>query len=228
MKLYLKYYGAQNSADDDSFYHLDVPLETFIVLVLYRYLEINPSNVVVHFVQCKATSNVLRVVLPRSMIRGNQSVNFTDATNTLPNDGDPALFCQLPSISIESINTIVSGLCGVCRRLTKQHITTSKKAEGLLGFKGNTLVAPADASLWTKFCEIDIIRCVEDVLSFDANSTTTVPNELGQFESHLLQPLKSHNIYKLINLVNNVRISSDEEHRKLVGVEQRFDFHANH
>ncbi|XP_035913436.1 glutathione S-transferase C-terminal domain-containing protein homolog isoform X1 [Anopheles stephensi] len=228
MKLYLKYYYRAPGSVDDSLHHLDVPLETFVVLALYRYLEINPSNVVVHFVQCKATSNVLRVVVPRSTIRGDQSVNFIDATNTVPNDEHPALFCQLPSISIERINTIVSGLCGVCRRLTKEHIATvSATSEGLLGFKGNTLVAPADASLWTKFCEVDIIRCVEDLLTLEPVASS-LPHELGQFESHLLQPLKSHNIYKLINLVNNVRISSDEEHQKLVGVDQRFDFHANH
>ncbi|XP_050072471.1 glutathione S-transferase C-terminal domain-containing protein homolog [Anopheles maculipalpis] len=222
MKLYLKYYRAEDSAADDTFYHLEVPLETFIVLVLYRYLEINPSNVVVHFVQCKATSNVLPVVVPRSMIVGN----FIAAPNMLQND-DPALYCQLPSISIERIDTIVSGLCGVCRRLTKEHVKESPKSEGLLGFKGNTLVAPADASLWTKFCEIDIIRCVEDLLSYEVDGSN-FPNELGQFESHLQQPLKSHNIYKLINLVNNVRISSNEEHQKLVAAEERFDFHANH
>uniref|UniRef100_A0A240PM43 Methyltranfer_dom domain-containing protein n=1 Tax=Anopheles epiroticus TaxID=199890 RepID=A0A240PM43_9DIPT len=73
-----------------------------------------------------------------------------------------------------------------------------------------------------------MIRCVEEVLKFDANGGAILPPEIGQFESHLLQPLKSHNIYKLINLVNNVRISSDEEHRKLVSAEQQFDFHANH
>ena len=40
---------------------LGVPLESYIVLVLYRYLELNPTDVVVHFVQCKATTNVLSV-----------------------------------------------------------------------------------------------------------------------------------------------------------------------
>uniref|UniRef100_A0A1I8JUP9 Methyltransferase domain-containing protein n=1 Tax=Anopheles funestus TaxID=62324 RepID=A0A1I8JUP9_ANOFN len=227
MKLYLKYYQIAHEPVIDcphqpsSLHYLDVPLESYIVLVLYRYLEIDQSNVVVHFVQCKATSNVLRVAFPSSKL--HQSVFFTD-DKPFPND--PALSCQLPSISVERIGTIVSGLCGVCRRLTKEHILASAGSKGLLGFKGNTLVAPADASLWTKFCEVDIIRCVEELLTFGAKDT--LPIELGQFESHLLQPLKSHNIYKLINLVNNVRISSDEEHRKLEGVDQRFDFHANH
>ncbi|XP_040167794.1 glutathione S-transferase C-terminal domain-containing protein homolog [Anopheles arabiensis] len=229
MKLYLKYYrllpsteggcvtGAQHSVRA-----LDVPLESYIVLVLYRYLELNPTDVVVHFVQCKATTNVLRIVLPTSSVEA--SAFFTDAA---PLPHDPALFCQLPSIAIERINTIVSGLCGVCRRLTKQHVAATKSSAGLLGFKGNTLVAPADASLWTKFCELDMVRCVEEVLKLGVKDNL-LPAEIGQLESHLVQPLKSHNIYKLINLVNNVRISSDEEHRKLASAEQQFDFHANH
>uniref|UniRef100_A0A240PK31 Methyltranfer_dom domain-containing protein n=1 Tax=Anopheles christyi TaxID=43041 RepID=A0A240PK31_9DIPT len=229
MKLYLKYYrllpAPKGECFNDPHHHFqcyDVPLESYIVLVLYRYLKLSPSNVVVHFVQCKATSNVLRIVLPSSSVE--RSVFFTDAE---PLPDDPAMFCLLPSIAIERSDTIVSGLCGVCRRLTKEHIATMKSAKGLLGFKGNTLVAPADASLWTKFCEIDMIRCVEEVLKLGVNDST-FPAEVGQFESHLIQPLKSHNIYKLINLVNNVRISSEEEHRKLESVEQQFDFHANH
>ncbi|XP_052894627.1 glutathione S-transferase C-terminal domain-containing protein homolog [Anopheles moucheti] len=229
MKLYLKYYGAAHEPaisclkELNDLHLLDVPFESYVVLALYRYLEINQSIVEVHFVQCKTTSNVLRVAVPGSIL--DQSVFFTDV-KSLPND--PALFCQLPSISIERAGTIVSGLCGVCRLLAKEHVSASPESSGLLGFKGNTLVAPADASLWTKFCEIDMIRCVEDLLTFGAKDGCTLPIELGQFESHLQQPLKSHNIYKLINKVNNVRISSDEEHRKLEDVDQRFDFHANH
>ncbi|XP_053663335.1 glutathione S-transferase C-terminal domain-containing protein homolog [Anopheles marshallii] len=229
MKLYVKYYRVAHEPaisclkETGALHLLDVPFESYIVLALYRYLEINQSNVVVHFVQCKATSNVLSVAVPSSIL--DWSIFFPDDK---PLSNDPALFCQLPSISIERIDTIVSGLCGVCRRLTKEHVSVSPESSGLLGFKGNTLVAPADASLWTKFCEIDMIRCVEDLLTFGAKDDCILPFELGQFESHLLQPLKSHNIYKLINMVNNVRISSDEEHRKLVDVDQRFDFHANH
>uniref|UniRef100_A0A1Y9HB14 Methyltransferase domain-containing protein n=1 Tax=Anopheles farauti TaxID=69004 RepID=A0A1Y9HB14_9DIPT len=225
MQLYLNYHHTIDELKQFS-RHLEVPLETYIVLALYRYLEINQQDVVIHFVQCKASSNVLRVALPGILLE--KAVFITDGTE-LPDD--PALHCQLPSISILQLGTIVSGLCGVCRRLTKEHISATKTTDvGLLGFKGNTLVAPADASLWTKFCELDIIRCVRELLQFnpDANNHTHLPTELGLFESHLQMPLKSHNIYKLINLVNNVRISSDEEHRRLLCADQQFDFHANH
>ncbi|XP_053672783.1 glutathione S-transferase C-terminal domain-containing protein homolog [Anopheles nili] len=245
MKLYLYYHRLGNTPANvsehcsDAKRHVQVPMESYIVLALYHYLEINQSSVVVHFVQSKATTNVLTVALPPSFFEKAHffSDDLTDGhdTESAEIQIDPALSCQLPSISIELTGTIVSGLCGVCRRITKQHIATSQTSDQLLGFKGNTLVAPADASLWTKFCEIDMIRCVKHMLKMCSDETMkpslieyTLPDELGQFESHLQQPLKSHNIYKLINQVNNVRISSDEEHRQLVDVGQQFDFHANH
>ncbi|XP_052870131.1 glutathione S-transferase C-terminal domain-containing protein homolog [Anopheles cruzii] len=223
MELFLSYY---NTPEEMSSSHLclQVPLDSYIVLALYRYLKIDPTKVAVHFVHCKTPATLLNVVLP-SHYFGSPLINDT-GVSAAPEK--TALHCQLPSIAVQQNDIIISGLCGVCRRLTKEHIAStvpSVPSARLLGFKGNTLVAPADASLWTKFCELDVIHCVEDVLQL-ASTSEKLPDEIGQLERHLLQPLKSHNIYKLINLVNNVRISSAEEHCQLPG--ERFDFHANH
>uniref|UniRef100_A0AAG5DS82 Methyltransferase domain-containing protein n=1 Tax=Anopheles atroparvus TaxID=41427 RepID=A0AAG5DS82_ANOAO len=236
MELYLTYHRIIGITSSETgvpeFHRLDVPLESYIILTLYRYLNIHPSNVGVHFVRCKAASNVLSVILPSS---GFGMLKFFDQNiDEKPPTAihDPALFCQLPSISSRNAGLIVSGLCGVCRRITQEHVSHNESSVGLLGFKGNTLVAPADASLWTKFCELDMVRCVGQILQCatgrDMVNHIMLPDEIGQLESHLQQPLKSHNIYKLINLVNNVRISSDGEHRQLTDTKQRFDFHANH
>ncbi|XP_058126123.1 glutathione S-transferase C-terminal domain-containing protein homolog [Anopheles ziemanni] len=236
MKLYLTYHRivqarrAESSGPD--LYRLDVPPESYVVLALYRYFEINSSNVEVHFVQCKASSNVLLVVLSSSSFGKLRFFDQVDDEKQTTSIDDPALFCQLPSISSRDSTSIVSGLCGVCRLITQEHVSRDKSAVGLLGFKGNTLVAPADASLWTKFCELDMVRCVGKILNFESSyaaaNVITLPDELGQLERHLQQPLKSHNIYKLINLVKNVRISSHGEHCQLTDAEQRFDFHENH
>uniref|UniRef100_A0A2M4ANG2 Putative glutathione s-transferase c-terminal domain-containing-containing protein n=1 Tax=Anopheles triannulatus TaxID=58253 RepID=A0A2M4ANG2_9DIPT len=221
-KLYLSWSATGQEENRAPTLSLHVPLESYIVLTLYRYLGIDPTNVAVHFVPCKSPATVLSVNLPTSAF-GSPPLLKSDGPQQAEED---AFFCQLPSIVVPQTSTIISGLCGVCRWLTKHHIAEGGTfSERLLGFKGNTLVAPADASLWTKFCELDAIRCVEAILHLTPD-TNALPDEIGQLERHLVQPLKSHNIFKLVNLVNNVRISSDEEHRQLT--EGKFDFKANH
>lgn len=71
----------------------------------------------------------------------------------------------------------------------------------LLGFKGVSLNAPSEASIWTKFCEIDIVSIVKKIYKNRLNEETlnpwSIPVGISKFEMHLSMPTKSHNYYKL-------------------------------
>ncbi|XP_055644755.1 glutathione S-transferase C-terminal domain-containing protein homolog [Toxorhynchites rutilus septentrionalis] len=219
IKLYLECFTKSSSEDRLT---VKVSLESYIVLVLCKYLS-QPEigvEVQINFVQSKIesmdSSHTIVVNLQKLGIEFYEQEHWPYFAN----------FCQLPTLTCNA--WVISGLCGICRRVTKSHIELSKNPKRILGFKGNTLLAPAEISIWTKFCEVDIEKCVRVVLEMERTSSCTLPEDLGKLESHLAQPLKVHNIYKLINNVHNVKISSNQEYLKLENDAERFDFYANH
>ena len=67
----------------------------------------------------------------------------------------------------------------------------------LSGYQGNCLNAPAEVSTWTKFCEIDLPKATSKFLLVPSRlDEPEIPLELAQFEVHLGQPVKIHNIRK--------------------------------
>ncbi|XP_055546414.1 glutathione S-transferase C-terminal domain-containing protein homolog [Wyeomyia smithii] len=218
IRLYLEYFTKLDTAEETL---LEVPVENYILLALCKYLyqaEIE-RHIQINFVQCKTNRENHEAIFVNV---GQLAVRFSN------NENWPcvATYCQLPTL--ESNDWIISGLCGICRRIAKTYTQCFKNPKQILGFKGNTLLAPAEISMWTKFCELDIVRCIREVLLLRNGSSCTLPEDVGRFESHLSQPLKVHNIYKLINNIQNVKISSQQEYDKLNTETDRFDFHANH
>ena len=63
----------------------------------------------------------------------------------------------------------------------------------LLGFREACLVACAEFSMWTKFCEVDLIEGCKEVLGLSPQ----VPAPLPRLEAHLSMPIRVHNIGKL-------------------------------
>lgn len=63
----------------------------------------------------------------------------------------------------------------------------------LLGFREVCLSACAESSIWTKFCEVDLIASVK---LFLVHPTPEIPKDLIRLEYHLLQPVRTHNIGK--------------------------------
>lgn len=95
-------------------------------------------------------------------------------------------------------DTIITGLCAVARHICKHRSTAQNDLEhneGLLGFRKSCLQAPNEASIWTKFCEIDILKTVNEVLKADL--LQEVPVNMVRFENHLRKPVKVHNVYKV-------------------------------
>lgn len=73
----------------------------------------------------------------------------------------------------------------------------------LLGFREGCLFACAEVSLWTKFCEIDIVQVVDNVLRTLPNSNEIkIPEHLARFEEHFKQPVRMHNVDKLLKHFN--------------------------
>ena len=103
--------------------------------------------------------------------------------------------CVFPAIFVAEDNLCITGLCSVLRYLIAELGNSS--IQGLLGYQGNCLTAPAEVSTWTKFCEIDLPKATQTFLNHDENSSSSIlPYELAQFEVHLGQPVKIHNIRK--------------------------------
>ena len=98
---------------------------------------------------------------------------------------------KLPVLKID--NVIICGLCGVLRRLLK--MKNSEKSVKLLGFRENCLMAPSETSSWTKFCEQDMVKCTQIILSTD--DEIMLPEEMAKLERDLGNPVRMHNVYKV-------------------------------
>ncbi|XP_037797619.1 glutathione S-transferase C-terminal domain-containing protein homolog [Penaeus monodon] len=70
--------------------------------------------------------------------------------------------------------------------------------EKFLGFRGGCLQACAEVSVWTKFCEIESIKALEDFSNiYGKNGKTLVfPKDILRFEHHLQHPPILHNALK--------------------------------
>lgn len=188
-KLYLEAYTELCDENEDK---IVVTLETSIVLFVLEFVE-RPSNIQVFLVPTNRNPSTD----PSIEIR-THSLNFT-ILSTEEFGSEIASNCAFPVITNQ--NVVIAGLCSVCRAVVKY---ADESFKYLLGFKESCLLAPSEASPWTKFCEVDILTCTKDVLQFHKQTDPkwvgeyTLPNEFGQFESHLKQPVKAHNMSKLI------------------------------
>jgi len=89
---------------------------------------------------------------------------------------------------------IVSGLASVCRHVIKH--CENEDAIKALGFRSNCLQAPAEVSIWTSFCEVQMPESVKQFLTSPVGDVVTIPATLTQFEAHLKQPIRMHNVVK--------------------------------
>lgn len=149
--------------------NFQVPLESLITLFVCKYVNVGKINLI----QGEGNSSFMVKLLncDYEILKEN-------------------LLCELPCI--KTGNIFISGLCAVVREIIKE----SKIVE-LLGFKQACLRAPNEVSIWTKFCEIDMIRAVNQLYENDVEKEIVIPVDLIRFENHMSQPVRIHNIYKL-------------------------------
>lgn len=110
---------------------------------------------------------------------------------------DYANLCIWPVIIQD--NYVIAGLCSVARQIIKH--SDNKNIRELLGFRDACLMSCSETSIWTKFCEVDMITTIKQILQnplslFD-DTTFLLPQDLSRFEFHMSQPIRVHNVYKI-------------------------------
>ncbi|XP_050305473.1 glutathione S-transferase C-terminal domain-containing protein homolog [Anthonomus grandis grandis] len=194
------YINAWTEGQTDN-YWLD--LETFIILHVSQFTE-SPK------LQLKLN------ILSDKPQWSNLVVSFSNITYELIKDpSDITQICRWPLLVIN--NQVVSGLCSVARQVCR--LSTKDSVRKLLGFREACLVACAESSIWTRFCEVDIIRAINQVLKGECvqDGAFLVPHEIVNFENHLSQPVRIHNIYKLArNKKNEQRLNSSTPREQLM------------
>lgn len=167
-------------------------LESLIIVFVYKLCD--SANVLL---KLKVISNELKVP--------NFKINLNDLSYQLLKEDDipsVANLCKWPVIVVG--NTVVAGLSSVARQIIKS--SKNNGVQNLLGFRESCLVACSESSTWTKFCEVDIITTVKNIITcqseYFVNNQAHIPSDVTRFEYHMAQPVKMHNIYKTAREVN--------------------------
>ena len=120
-----------------------------------------------------------------------------DTTNLIT-EAKTKTVTSLPFMTLPEEETLssltVSGLASVCRHVIKN--SENIEAIKALGFRSNCLQAPAEVSIWTAFCEVEMPKSVEEFLTSSFGNVVNIPATLVQFEEHLKQPIRMHNVVK--------------------------------
>ncbi|XP_072944578.1 glutathione S-transferase C-terminal domain-containing protein homolog [Epargyreus clarus] len=163
---------------------IKVSIESLLIYWVYKYCA--PQEITLKFVFLSKDTPVSLNLFT------NGELNFIDERK-LPWQ---ASSCVFPVVIHE--DTVITGLCAVARHICKYRSVPQSAQEhedGLLGFRKSCLQAPNEVSIWTKFCEVDVIKTVHDILK--AQNVTEMPENLVRFENHLHKPVRIHNVYKV-------------------------------
>ncbi|XP_003701560.1 glutathione S-transferase, C-terminal domain containing [Megachile rotundata] len=161
------------------------PIETIITLFTVKYCESK--------INIKLILNKKKPLERAYMINISNFVYEVMDTNRIPYH---ASSCELPIIIVNK-TSCVAGLCAILRQIVKE--VTVKYPEHyckkLLGFKDSCLTACSETSVWTKFCEVDLILTTKFVHAND-EIKNELPTSMARFECHMSQPVRLHNLYK--------------------------------
>ncbi|KOB77544.1 Glutathione S-transferase C-terminal domain-containing protein-like protein [Operophtera brumata] len=179
--VFLEAYTTASSYKETSTIH--IPIESFITYCIYKHCS--PAEVSLRLVSVNDTEDGTSIVLEDEVHFVKDEVPWQVAS------------CVYPVVMFQ--DTIITGLCAVARHICAHrsgHQNSLEHEEGLLGFRKSCLQAPNTVSIWTKFCEVDIIKTVKHILETD--KLEEVPVNLVRFENHLKKPVKVHNVYKIV------------------------------
>lgn len=191
-KLYIEIHTNRSNGDATD-KQVFASIESYVALYVYEFCD-KPSSIELNFVEHNEDSRTDDFPL---MLNIDQ---FQYKQIKLDRDNHEVSDLKMPMFVKES--TSIAGLCAVCREIVSEYCGEKNRQE-LLGFKGSCLLAPAECSIWTKFCEIDIIDAFKTIqkMSFEndgaLNNELVIPYAFSRFETHMSQPVRIHNIYKL-------------------------------
>lgn len=161
------------------------PIETIITLFTIKY--------------CKSSINIKLIPTKQDLTEQAYIISLSNFVYEIINMNEIpyyASLCELPNIVINE-NSCVAGLCAVLRQIVKDVIAghSMHYCNSLLGFKGSCLMACSEASIWTKFCEVDLIITLKSLDKKDLDRLE-LPISLARFECHMSQPVRLHNLHK--------------------------------
>lgn len=108
--------------------------------------------------------------------------------------------CMLPAVVRAGEPWCIAGMCSSLRFMLRQtsKIYPEHYCQNLLGFRGSCLQACAEVSVWTKFCEVEIINTLKSVFCghYINNNVIRLPKEIVRYEHHMRHPPIMHNALK--------------------------------
>jgi hypothetical protein len=166
-----------NEADTDDVYH--VSTESYITIFLWRLLK--TENVKLKLVKSTKDQDT---TVPMNLGSVQKEIIEGDVER------------KLPMLQLDGCHYVV-GLCSVLRGICRaaKGSSTGELATQLLGFKENCLMSPSEVSLWTNFCEREMVECSKRLRR--ATSELEFPIELMKLETDLGNPVRVHNVYKV-------------------------------
>ncbi|XP_013200963.2 glutathione S-transferase C-terminal domain-containing protein homolog [Amyelois transitella] len=197
--VYLEVYSTVSRDHDTEPQQIMLPLESFITYFIYKFAS--PENLKLNFVQVTNRNDNKNIIL------SDENVSIL-SVEEIPWQVSA---CVFPVVLYGDM--VITGLCAAARHICKHRGSDRspyEHEEGLLGFRKSCLQAPNEVSIWTKFCEVDIIKTVKDLLSVEIMDT--VPKNLIRFENHLSKPVRVHNVYKIARDMKKKKLE-DADHQ---------------
>lgn len=172
---------------------LEVPLCTLIVLYSFSFCSIDGIEVALVDAAQSPREKQRLFTVPHNILQRLDCIRIDK--EIIPK---PLSDCKPPAVYLADQITCIGGLAGVLRWALSHRVarTADPFCTALLGFRGGSLAACSESSLWTDFCENGIHRAVFRLSSTEASQESRVqlPEELLLLEAHLRQPVKTHNI----------------------------------
>lgn len=161
------------------------PIETIVTLFTIKY--------------CESSISIKLIPSEQDLTEQAYTIDLTNFVYEIVNVSEVPYYassCELPNVAVNE-DSCMAGLCTVLRQIVKSASPEYSMHDwnNLLGFKGSCLMACSEASVWTKFCEIDLILTLKSLDTKDLEKSE-LPISLARFECHMSQPVRLHNLYK--------------------------------
>lgn len=192
---------------------LQVTLESLIVLHVLKVCDNNKVNLRIVLKGDTTTTEPLFQLAASDI--SHDVINYNDVPFI-------AKYCSWPVAVVGRV--VIAGLASVSRQIVKS--CNDKNTIALLGFREACLMACNETSIWTKFCEIDMIATVKDMLksvnNYIKSNMIQIPVDLTRFEVHMTQPVRIHNVYKLAREKNNDKLIKSNTPIEQLNLEHRY------
>lgn len=181
----------------------EITIESFVALTLCKFLDTDDEIKIQLIDTDRATSTI--------------AININEISHENYCNADEKKYIQLPMLKINDGNYNIIGLCSVLRgicRLMQLSPAAGSTATRLLGFKENCLLSASTSSLWVSFCEQDIIQCLINLMK-TKDEEIEFPLAMLQLESEFKNPVRMHNVFKVVREAKKDRSIQSESATKV-------------